>query len=328
MNPSGGTGSGTGSPLIQHAPRYGCDVDASKAPVQILLAACLVHVADHHDGTFMLGGDIRQPSQLLTHPACAEHIGVLRQIRLQRVEDKKSGVRFLYHFFNPRILQGQRPILVEGGGTYTKALADEGYLVDAVELTPRYVEEMKSLFAGNSKVSVFEGNAKDLSFLNEDAYDIVLLMGPVYSLKDFEERKLACAEALRIAKPGGVVFIAFCMQDAGLIHEIFMSENPAIEITTIGYDRETALVTENTGSSRILDTMMVVDELINAVCQENNADKVCRFSQDGISQIISKSVNSMNEASFKEWIQYLLATAERPDLMGFSDHIVQVLLFH
>jgi SAM-dependent methyltransferase len=212
-----------------------------------------------------------------------------------------------------------------GGGTYTKALADEGYLVDAVELTSRYVEEMNSLFAGNSKVSVFEGNAKDLSFLNEDAYDIVLLMGPVYSLKDFEERKLACAEALRIAKPGGVVFIAFCMQDAGLIHEIFMSENPAIEITTIGYDRETALVTENTGSSRILDTMMVVDELINAVCQENNADKVCRLSQDGISQIISESVNSMNEASYKEWIQYLLATAERPDLMGFSDHIVQVL---
>ena len=104
-----------------------------------------------------------------------------------------------------------------------------------------------------------------------------------------------------------------------------MSENLAIEITTIGYDRETALVTENTGSSRILDTMMVVDELINAVCQENNADKVCRFSQDGISQIISESVNSMNEASYKEWIQYLLATAERPDLMGFSDHIVQVL---
>ena len=70
---------------------------------------------------------------------------------------------------------------------------------------------------------------------------------------------------------------------------------------------------------------MAVDELIDAVCLENNADKTCRFSQDGISQIISRSVNSMDQESYKEWIQYLIATAERPDLMGFSDHIVQVL---
>ena len=104
-----------------------------------------------------------------------------------------------------------------------------------------------------------------------------------------------------------------------------MSDDPASEITGIGYDRETALVTDNTGSSRLLDTIGAVNELIDAVCKENDAQKVCRFAQDGISQIISKYVNSMSEKSYLEWIQYLIATAERADLMGFSDHIVQVL---
>ena len=212
-----------------------------------------------------------------------------------------------------------------GGGTYTKVLADEGYSVDAVELTPSYVEEMNTLFAGCEKVNVYEGNAKDLSFLNDNSYDIVLLMGPIYSLKDFEERKTACFEALRIAKPGGKVFISFCLQDAPLIHEIFMGADPANWIKEIGYDREKAIVTDNTGSSRILDTIADVDKLIDAVCSSGNANKVCRFSQDGISQIIGKFVNSMDEASYNEWIQYLIATAERPELMGFSDHVVQVL---
>ncbi len=212
-----------------------------------------------------------------------------------------------------------------GGGTYTKALADEGYTVDAVELTPRYVEEMNTILAGNNNVRVYEGNAKDLSFLKDNEYDVVLLMGPIYSIKDFEERTRACREALRIAKPGGVVFVAFCLQDAPLIHEIFMSENPADEIKTIGYDRENAKVTDNTGSSRILDTIAAVDKLTDAVCAESNARRGCRFAQDGLSQIIGKSVNSMDEESFSEWIQYLIATAERPDLMGFSDHVVQVL---
>ncbi|MBR4770744.1 MAG: class I SAM-dependent methyltransferase [Clostridia bacterium] len=212
-----------------------------------------------------------------------------------------------------------------GEGTYTKALADEGCFVDAVELTPCYVEQMKGMFADRETVNVFQGNAKRLPFLEDDEYDVVLLMGPIYSLKDPEERKAACQEALRIVKPGGYVFIAFCLQDAPLIHEIFMSENPAEEINTIGYDRENALVTDNTGSSRILDTIASVDLLIDAVCAENKAVKVCRFSQDGVSQIIRDSVNSMNENSYHEWIRYLISTAERPDLMGFSDHIVQVL---
>ena len=212
-----------------------------------------------------------------------------------------------------------------GGGTYTKALADEGCFVDAVELTPSYVEQMKDLFADNEKVKVFQANAMHLPFMKDDEYDMVLLMGPIYSLKDFEGRKAACQEALRIVKQGGYVFIAFCLQDAPLVHEIFMSENPAEEITTIGYDRVNALVTDNTGSSRILDTIASIDVLIDAVCTENNAAKVCRFSQDGVSHIIRNSVNSMNENCYKEWIQYLIATAERPDLMGFSDHVVQVL---
>ena len=212
-----------------------------------------------------------------------------------------------------------------GGGVYTKALADEGYHVDAVELTPEYVKQMETDFAGNDLIRVFEGNAKDLHFLNDGEYDLVLAMGPIYSMKDFDDRKRACKEALRIAKPGAPVFIAFCLQDAPLIHEIFMSEDPAIEITGIGYDREKALVTDNTGSSRLLDTISVVDELIDAVCKDNDARRVCRFAQDGMSQIISSYVNSMSERSYAEWIQYLIATAERPDLMGFSDHIVQVL---
>ena len=212
-----------------------------------------------------------------------------------------------------------------GGGVYTKALADEGYNVDAVELTPEYVNQMKEEFTGNEHIRVFEGNAKDLHFLNDNEYDLVLMMGPIYSMKDFEDRKRACKEAFRIAKPGAPVFIAFCLQDAPLIHEIFMSEDPASEITCIGYDREKALVTDNTGSSRLLDTISVVDELIDAVCKDNDAQKVCRFAQDGISQIISSHVNSMSEKSYAEWIRYLIATAERADLMGFSDHIVQVL---
>ena len=103
---------------------------------------------------------------------------------------------------------------------------------------------------------------------------------------------------------------------------------PGAKIADIGAGGGTytkALVTDNTGSSRILETIQTVDELIDAVCKENDAQKVCRFAQDGVSQIIGTYVNSMSKKSYEEWIQYLIATAERTDLMGYSDHIVQVI---
>ena len=246
--------------------------------------------------------------------------------RLTYTKAHETEFRVTMHYLHKFLTPGAKIADVgAGGGTYTKALAEEGYSVDAVELTPNYVAQMKELFAGNKRINVYEGNAKNMSFLQDNSYDLVLAMGPVYSLKEFEERKQACFEALRIAKPGAPVFIAFCLQDAPLIHEIFRSENPANEIREIGYDREKALVTDNTGSSRILDTISAVDELMDAVCAESSATRVCRFAQDGLSQVIRESVNAMSEASYAEWIQYLIATAERPDLMGFSDHIVQVL---
>lgn len=105
-----------------------------------------------------------------------------------------------------------------------------------------------------------------------------------------------------------------------------MSDNPAEAIKEIGYDREKALVTDNTGSSRLLDTMEDVDKLTDAICAETGAKKDLRFAQDGLSQVIANHVNTMSETSYAEWIQYLIATAKRPDLMGFSDHMVQVLI--
>ena len=62
------------------------------------------------------------------------------------------------HYIHKYIVPAARIADVGAGcGSYTKVLTDEGYFVDAVELTPRYVEEMKDIFAGNEMVNVFAG---------------------------------------------------------------------------------------------------------------------------------------------------------------------------
>ena len=212
-----------------------------------------------------------------------------------------------------------------GAGAYSAALADEDHFVDALDLHPTNVARMNEIFKDSDKVNVGKANALDLSAFEDNSYDLVLELGPLYHIHNLEDRVKAISEAVRIAKKGAPIFVAFCLQDAPLIECIFQSDNPAEEIKNIGYERETAIVTENTGSSRVLETISSVDELINKALTELPVTRGPRFSQDGLSQVIKDAVNNMSEDSYNEWIQYLIATAERPDLMGYSNHIVQIL---
>jgi ubiquinone/menaquinone biosynthesis C-methylase UbiE len=195
-----------------------------------------------------------------------------------------------------------------------------------MDLHPDNVARMQELFKDSKTITVHQGNALDLKEFGDNTYDLVLELGPIYHLHQTRERVAAIKEAVRVAKKGAPVFVAFVLQDAPLIQYIFQHENPAEEIKSIGYEKNSARVTENTGSSIYLDTIPTIDELTDLVLQEVPVTKGTRFAQDGLSHIIRDSVNNMSEASYNEWLQYLIATAERADLMGYSNHVVQVFI--
>ena len=213
-----------------------------------------------------------------------------------------------------------------GAGAYSRHLTAQGYAVDALDLHPLHVEQLTEALKDYDSARAFQADAADLSAFPDNSYDLVLLLGPIYHLPDTEQRLAAISEALRVAKKGAPVFTAFCLQDAPLIEYIFQGEDPALFLRSIGYDRDTATVTENTGSAIIIDTIASVNELTEKACASLPAVKGIRFAQDGLSHIIRDAVNTMNDESYAEWIQYLTATAEREELIGYSNHIVQILI--
>ena len=144
---------------------------------------------------------------------------------------------------------------------------------------------MKDLFQDRKNVNICQGNALDLRDSSDGTYDLVLELGPIYHLKNVHERVVAIKEAVRVAKKGAPIFVSFVLQDAPLIEYIFQSENPAEEINEIGYERDTALVTDNTGSSIQLHTISAIDELTDKVLETLPVSKGPRFAQDGLSQV-------------------------------------------
>lgn len=120
-----------------------------------------------------------------------------------RLRSKCGMVEFIttMHFLK-RFLKPERSILEIGAGTgrYSHALAREGYRVDAVELIEHDIKEFKKRTFPDEPVTVRQGNATDLSFLQDNTYDITLLLGPMYHLFTTEKQEQALSEAIRVTK--------------------------------------------------------------------------------------------------------------------------------
>ncbi len=94
-----------------------------------------------------------------------------------------------------------------GIGMYAAWLAKKGNEVHLIELAENAVEYAKANMMQDCHFVAEAGNALQVNRLDESA-DVVLLMGPLYHLRDREKRLQALREAFRLLKKGGLLVAA------------------------------------------------------------------------------------------------------------------------
>jgi len=95
-------------------------------------------------------------------------------------------------------------------GEYAWWLASLGYEVHLFDLSEGNIlmsEELAVEYPGISLKAALVCDARSVPRHDESA-DAVLLMGPLYSITEYEERILAIKESHRLLKPGGMLFSA------------------------------------------------------------------------------------------------------------------------
>ena len=147
-----------------------------------------------------------------------EHYQQIREAdRLQRGPGQLEFAR-TQEIIRRHVLFPARVLDVGGGpGAYAVWLQTQGCDVDLIDPVPRHIEEAQQSFAqrglrGNAHV----GDARSLPF-DDESYDSVLLLGPLYHLTERKDRVLALTEARRVVRSGGVVFIAAISRFASLL---------------------------------------------------------------------------------------------------------------
>lgn len=206
-----------------------------------------------------------------------------------------------------------------GTGRYSVALANEGYDVTAVELVKYNLGILKQK---NSLVKAYQGNALKLSRFNDESFDITILFGPMYHLIKFEDKVKALKEAARVTKKGGVILVAYVMNEFSVITYGF-KENNIIELIESGKIDENYRV--KPGEDDLYDYVRLED--INRINDEvTEVERLKIISADGPADYLRPVLNKMDDKTYEQFIRYHLATCERTELLGASAHTVDILL--
>jgi len=112
-------------------------------------------------------------------------------------------------------------ILDVGGGTgaYAFPLAEKGYTVHLIDLTPAHIEKVKAISksqSGYGLASMTVGDARKLE-IEDKSVDVVLFFGPLYHLTKRKDRIKALKEAYRVLKPTGLIFAAVISRFASFL---------------------------------------------------------------------------------------------------------------
>ena len=130
--------------------------------------------------------------------------------RLTKSRQGQLEYRMTMHHIHRLVPAGSKLLEIGAGtGRYSIALAREGYDVTALELVEHNLEVLRRNAQGLGNLTSHQADATDLGFLAGDRFDAVLMLGPMYHLYAPQEQHRALDEAIRLAKPGGLVMVAF-----------------------------------------------------------------------------------------------------------------------
>jgi SAM-dependent methyltransferase len=92
-----------------------------------------------------------------------------------------------------------------GVGSYAEWLVEKGHRVELVDPVPLHVRLARERAGEPPSFGVHLADARALPFADA-SFDAVLLFGPLYHLDEEEDRSLALQEAVRVCRPGCLVF--------------------------------------------------------------------------------------------------------------------------
>jgi len=240
-----------------------------------------------------------------------------------RLGSKRGRVEFLttVHYIKKYLKPGMRILEIGAGtGRYSHYFARNGYEVDAVELMECNIEVFRKNTDPTEKITIRRGDAIDLNDFPGDAYDLVLLLGPMYHLYTRKDQKAALSEALRVTKKNGIVFAAYCNNDMTAYTFGFLRG----QFHDGAYDKLIDFETFRLFSTPKEVFALYRKEDVDSLMENFPAHRLHYVGTDMMTRLIADAVDSMDDKMFELYMKYHLCICERADMIGATSHMLDI----
>lgn len=229
------------------------------------------------------------------------------------------------HYIERYARPGDRVLDVGGGpGRYSIHLAQRGCDVTLADLSHGSVRHALAMARerGVSHVAV-QADARDLSRFPDEAFDHVLLMGPLYHLLDEGDRIRAVGEAMRVLKPGGVLFAAFMNLYAGMFFG--MARDPASILTKAEEDYMRRVMANEPYAGRSFTHLYCArPEDVLPLMERFPLEKLHLLGSEAMVGICEKGVLEHPKEVVDAWCRVALRFCEDERFISMSEHFLYI----
>ncbi|MGD9100423.1 MAG: methyltransferase domain-containing protein [Anaerolineae bacterium] len=214
-----------------------------------------------------------------------------------------------------------------GPGRYALELARRGYDVTLFDLSSENLRlaEQKASEAGLTLAAYEQGTATDLSRFSDEAFDAVLLMGPLYHLLESAARAETLAGAYRVLKPGGPLLAAFISRYAPLRYAAANEPHWPLEQPELLESILTTGVLPRRGSQDLEFVAYFAHPTeVVPLCRGAGFEVLNVLGVEGLVSMIEGQVNALSGAAWETWVDLNYRVAPDPSIHGCVEHLLLV----
>lgn len=236
-----------------------------------------------------------------------------------RLESRHGSIEFLTTTkYIEKYLKDDAKILEVGAGTgkYSLYYADKGYDVTAIEYVEANVQKLKSNIKEHMNIKCFQGDAVNLVNLEDNYFDVTLVLGPLYHLYTEKEIDNAIKEAIRVTKKDGIIAFAYLTSDSIMV-------DWGIDHLLDGYPKDFDENFKMTSYPGGIFRAFYIDEF-KQLMSNYKIEYLHNIATDGMTRHIKEKIDALTEEEFAVWLKYHFTTCERIELQGYSNHMLYI----
>jgi S-adenosylmethionine-dependent methyltransferase len=212
-----------------------------------------------------------------------------------------------------------------GSGKYSFYLKQKNHTINLVDISSKNIElaKLKSNELGINLDNYIHGNSCDLSFFDDNSFDVVLCMGPLYHIFQKADRDKTIHECLRILKPNGIIIFSFISKFSlpFMVFELFPERIKEYQ----KYFETVANTGEMIGKlNNGFDAYLFYPEEILEYLSNFNIKMKELSGAEGLFAQQEKKIKELTRDLQEEWITYSFNNRSNPSILGSNNHLLYI----